>query len=182
MYTLNMRREAVTMIRALMLIAGLLLMLPISCSTVPYQDADDADDLVSAGRYDEAIVEYTRSINLQPRNPDAYLGRAYAYQQLRQYDNALADYTRATEVDPKDPHTFLARGLFYDFLGKPQQAIEDYNRALTLNQSFADAYYYRGVSWEKLGNSQSAVEDLRRAALMGDPDAQAKLKSMGIAW
>jgi tetratricopeptide (TPR) repeat protein len=164
------------------LIAGLFLVLPISCSTVPYTDADEGDDLVDAGRYDEAIVEYTRSINLQPRNPEPYLGRAYAYQKKGQYDYALADYTRATEVDPKDPHTFLARGLFYDFLGKPQQAIEDYNRALMVNPSFADAFYYRGVAWEKLGNSQSAVADLKRAALMGDPDAQAKLKSMGITW
>jgi len=66
----------------LTLIAGLLLVLQVSCSTIPYTDTDKAEDLMDAGRYDEAIAEYSRSINLLPNNPAPYVGRGYAYEKL----------------------------------------------------------------------------------------------------
>lgn len=165
-----------------MLIAGLFLLGLTSCSTVPYTDADQAEDLMDAGRYDEAIVEYTRSINLLPRNPEPYLGRGLAYEKKGQYEQALADFSRAAELDPTDYQIFFVRGLLYDFLGKPQQAIEDYSTSFRLNPSSTDALYRRGLVWEKLGDSRNAVADFRAAALRGDADAQAKLKAMGVTW
>jgi tetratricopeptide (TPR) repeat protein len=165
----------------LSLIAGLLLVLPISCSTIPYTDTDDAEDLMDAGRYNEAIAEYSRSINLLPNNPAPYVGRGYAYEKLEEYDKALADYTKVTELTPKDPKIFVIRGLLYDHLGRTQQAIEDYNKSLFI-QPTAEGFYYRGLDWEKTNALENAIADYKRAAQMGNADAQARLKAMGINW
>jgi tetratricopeptide (TPR) repeat protein len=165
----------------LLLIAGLLLVLPISCSTIPYTDTDEAEDLMDAGRTNDAIAEYSRSINLLPNNPAPYVGRGYAYEKLGEYDKALADYTKVTELTPKDPKIFIIRGLLYELLGKPQQAIGDYNRSLFL-QPTAEGFYYRGLAWEKTNALESAIADYKRAAQMGNADAQTKLKAMGIKW
>jgi tetratricopeptide (TPR) repeat protein len=163
------------------LFAGLVLLLPISCSTIPYTDTDDAEDLMDAGRYNDAIVEYSRSIALLPKNPAPYVGRGYAYEKLGEYDKALADYTKVTELTPNDPKIFIIRGLLYDHLGKPQLAIEDYNRSLFILPT-AEGFYYRGLDWEKTNALESAIADYKRAAEMGNADARAKLKAMGIKW
>jgi tetratricopeptide (TPR) repeat protein len=163
------------------LLAGLLLLPAISCTTIPYTDADKAEDLMDAGRYNDAVVEYSRSIGLLPTNPAPYIGRGYAYEKLGEYDKALADYTRVTELTPTDAKIFFIRGLLYDHMGKTREAIEDYSRSL-LNQPTADAFYYRGLDWEKTNALENAIADYKRAAQMGGADAQAKLKVMGIGW
>lgn len=182
MYAEKVKKEALTMVCLVVLIPGLFLGGLTSCSTIPYTDTKEADALVDAGRYNEAVIEYSRAISLLPKNPRPYLGRGYAYEKLREYDKAIADYTKAVELAPTDPQVYFMRGLLYDLVGSPQQAIEDYSMSFRLNPSNADALYHRGLNKERLGDSQGALADFREAALRGNADAQSKLKGMGIKW
>ncbi len=161
---------------SIMLTAGMLL---VSCSTVPFHEADQAQSLSDAGKYEQAIEWYSRSINLDPYNVDAYLGRGYAYEKLGQYDKALSDYTQVVTRKPRDPQARFVRGLLYDVLGETDKAIQDYSAAIDLKPDFADAYYYRGMDWERLRNIDAAKNDYRKAASFGNADAQAKLASLG---
>jgi len=155
------------------------LMLLLSCSTVPFHEADQAKSLSDAGQYQQAIVMYTRSIDLDPYNVDAYLGRGFAYEKLGEYDKALSDYSQVIALKPKDPQAYFVRGLLYDLLGKTDQAVQDYTAAISLNPNNADFYYYRGMGWEKLGNTDSARADYRNAVMYGRADAEAKLRALG---
>jgi tetratricopeptide (TPR) repeat protein len=50
----------------------------------------------SARKYDEAIADFTKAIELDPEHEDAYRQRAYIYYHYtEQYRAALADYTRS---------------------------------------------------------------------------------------
>ncbi len=49
--------------------------------------------------YDEDIEKWTREINYNPKNVDAYNNRGIAYGNKGDYDNANADFTRAKELD-----------------------------------------------------------------------------------
>jgi tetratricopeptide (TPR) repeat protein len=162
----------------LTLIATISVML-LSCSTVPFHEADQAQSLSDAGQYQQAIPWYSRSINLDPYNTDAYLGRGYAYEKLGEYQKALDDYSQVIALKPKDPQSYFVRGLLYDFLSKSQEAIQDYSMAINLQPNNADAYYYRGMDWEKLGNTDAARTDYRNAVMHGRADAEAKLKALG---
>ena len=122
------------------------LLVAVSCSTTPFTDYDRAKSLSDAGQYQQAIVVYSRSINLLPNDADSYLGRGYAYEKLGEYQKALSDYSQVIALKPEDPQAYFVRGLLYDFLGKTDQAIQDYTTAISLKPNYADAYYEKAAN------------------------------------
>jgi len=54
----------------------------------------------SKGLHDQAIADYTKAIELDPRHAWAYRNRGVAYERKGLYDQAIADYTKALEIDP----------------------------------------------------------------------------------
>ena len=50
--------------------------------------------------YDRAITDYTKAIEIDPRDALAYFNRGNAYRDKGEYDRANADYTRAIEINP----------------------------------------------------------------------------------
>jgi tetratricopeptide (TPR) repeat protein len=55
----------------------------------------------SKKEYDRAIADYTRAIELDPKNLSAYNDRGVAYTSKGDYERAIADVTRAVELAPK---------------------------------------------------------------------------------
>jgi tetratricopeptide (TPR) repeat protein len=45
-------------------------------------------------RYDEALTDYNRAIELGPGNSRAIASRGETYRLMKRYDEALADYSR----------------------------------------------------------------------------------------
>lgn len=66
---------------------------------------DTGDTFYKRGRYDEAIVEYTKAIETYPTNAKAYAQRGIAYQKRDKYtddlDKAKADFEKALELSRK---------------------------------------------------------------------------------
>jgi tetratricopeptide (TPR) repeat protein len=54
-----------------------------------------------AGRYDEAIDDLTRAVELDQENAEAYLRRAITFTEQCRFDLALADFTEAESLDPE---------------------------------------------------------------------------------
>jgi len=64
-------------------------------------------DLIRSGqtywlmdRYDEALAEFNRAIELDPGNVWAIVRRGETHREMERYDEARADFDRATELDP----------------------------------------------------------------------------------
>ena len=53
--------------------------------------------------YDRAIADYTKAIELEPRNPSAYNDRGIAYTSKGDYERAIVDVTRAVELAAEPP-------------------------------------------------------------------------------
>jgi len=51
-------------------------------------------------KYDEAIVEFSKVIQINPNRAEAYYCRGFAYAQKRNPGQAIADYTKAIEINP----------------------------------------------------------------------------------
>lgn len=51
--------------------------------------------------YEQAILNFTQALEIDPNNVDAYLGRAEAYAALDRRADALADYKQAVDADPE---------------------------------------------------------------------------------
>ncbi|MFC2066753.1 tetratricopeptide repeat protein [Chloroflexota bacterium] len=74
------------------------------------------------GHYDEAIEEYTKSIELDPKLALAYVNRAKAYNEKGQYDLAIVDCNKAIELDPKLDVAYGNRGIAYGSKGQSKES------------------------------------------------------------
>jgi len=85
----------------------------------------------SSGNYDEAIVHYTKAIEL---NPIAiyYANRAAAYAAQGNMEKSLADCNKAIEKDPNYPKAYYRRGTALLALGKVLQAEMDFKKVSEL--------------------------------------------------
>jgi protein O-mannosyl-transferase len=117
----------------------------------------------SLGNYRQALEDYAKVIELNPKLPEAYNNRGAAYQNLGNYRQAIEDYTKAIEVKPKYAEAYNNRGGAYAILGNYRQAIEDCTKAIELNPKYAGAYNRRGNAYGSLGNYRQAIEDYSKA-------------------
>jgi len=91
-------------------------------------------NFIEQGRYDEAIEQYTRAIELNPNLPHAYNNRAYVYLIKRQYDLAIAECNRAIELDSSFAMAYINRALAYKGQGKKEEALADLEKSVTLTK------------------------------------------------
>jgi tetratricopeptide (TPR) repeat protein len=62
-----------------------------------------------AGKYEEAIMDFTKSLDLQ-KNPNTYVKRAYSYQMLGNYGAAISDANEALKMDETYLKAYFIRG------------------------------------------------------------------------
>jgi len=62
------------------------------------------------GDLDGAIADYSRVIDLTPRQAEAYSNRGSAKRAKGELDGAIADFNKAIESDPKQASAYNNRG------------------------------------------------------------------------
>lgn len=65
------------------------------------------------GKYDEALKDLERAMELRPGLDGLYFSRGVTYFLAQQFDKAVADFDRYIRKEPKDPSAYLNRGASY---------------------------------------------------------------------
>ncbi len=97
-------------------------------------------DFMDAGSYQDAIAQFTSSINLSPEYKEAYQYRGLAYQLLREHQKAADDFNRAIIFDPKNEVLLTQLAKSYNELKQYDEAIAVLNKATFINRKFLPAY------------------------------------------
>ena len=118
---------------------------------------------MASGKYDQAIVDYTKATDLNPKLARAYSARGFAYHKSKQYQQAVSDYSKAIEMNPKLGEAYYFRGLTFTQLGQLNEAIADFATSIELNPKFAMVYFVRGIANISIGNKEGAKNDLSKA-------------------
>lgn len=113
------------------------------------------DESISKGEFDLAVGDYSKAIELNPKDTSAYLNRGLAFYKQKSYDRAVSDYDKVIELNPSESMVYFNRGDSYEKMGEIQKAIVDYQKAIDLD-----------------GNNLSARNNLKRLQ-----DEQAKSSS-----
>ena len=116
-----------------------------------------------SGRYDEALLDFTRVIDLDPDHQWAIAGRGETYRLAGRHDDALTDFNRAIDLDPDDDWAIASRGQTHLALGRHDEALTDFNRAIDLDPEYAWAIAYRGNIHRLAGRHDEALTDFNRA-------------------
>jgi tetratricopeptide (TPR) repeat protein len=72
--------------------------------------------------YEEAVLAFTAAIEIDTKQPLAYVGRGDAYVGLEQYENAVPDYEQAITLDESVAEVYLKLADTYESLGDPAAA------------------------------------------------------------
>ena len=148
-----------------------------SPSPITPQTPDEPDeDLVNRGiekgkegDLDGAIADFTRAIELNPKDDAPYYNRAQAKRLKKDTAGAIADYTQAIELGSTNPAAYNNRGNARAENNDRDGAIADYTRAIELKPDYARAYYNRAVTKEAKGDKTGADADFKMAAKL-DPE------------
>lgn len=112
---------------------------------------------------DKAFSNYTRALETDPENAEAYYNRGNAWAQKGEWDKALVDYTRALEINPEMEHVYCNRGLALAKKGDLDEAIADYTRAIEISPEDAEVYNNRGAAYYAKSDWDNAIADYTRA-------------------
>jgi len=102
----------------------------------------------SKGFYRNAVDEFGKAIELNPRYAEAYFWRANAYHKRDELDAALRDYEKAIELDPQQKYVNARNAVLKEI--NPTES--------------ANFYYNRGRERFRNGNDDGARQDAQKAA------------------
>jgi len=118
---------------------------------------------ISKNLYTNAIKDFTRAININPKFVDALMNRGSAYAQLGRFNDALSDFNEALKYEKKDPELFNKRGEIFLSNNLFDQAIKDFTSSIVLNPMFSDAFLNRGRAYSEKGMPEEAMNDFNQA-------------------
>jgi tetratricopeptide (TPR) repeat protein len=121
-----------------------------------------------AERNEAALADLTAALVLEPRNADALVERAFAYEQMGNAANALVDMDEAIRVRP-DAWTHVVRGYINMTGGHRAAALTDFDHALELEPEQEWARASRAEVYRIDGRYEDALADLDRALAI-DPE------------
>ena len=102
----------------------------------PSQSAEDhyyaGIDFFGEGKLREAIAEYTRALELDPKFSDALHGLAQAYHAQQDFDRTIETARRILELDPEDILAWTTISRAYQRKGMVPEAEEAGNKARIL--------------------------------------------------
>jgi putative GTP pyrophosphokinase len=93
--------------------------------------------------YDEAIEDFSQSMNLDPRAYKSAYYRGLVRSVLQQYAEAIDDFSLSISINPYQHFCFYRRGQAYYHLGDLPQALSDCEAALILDSSSRAALQFR---------------------------------------
>jgi tetratricopeptide (TPR) repeat protein len=121
--------------------------------------------LLGSKHPDEALVELSTAIRLDPRSP-ALRARGALYLSLGQAERALADFNQVIANGDSDNIAYLNRGAVKAKLGDFAGAIQDYTRSIELGPPVIAAYINRGNAYASLHQNDAALTDFASAIQM----------------
>ena len=116
-----------------------------------------------AGKYNAALREYTKAVELNPDYSNAYNNRGHVYNILGNHKRAIIDLTKAIELNPNNASAYNNRGYAYGALGNIEKAMEDFGIAIEQNPNSVNAYNNRGFMKSNMGNNEQAIKDFNKA-------------------
>ena len=142
---------------------------------IEMQDKDDyylivtrADYYRLAGRYKDAITDFTKAIEIDPSHVYGYYKRGWCYELMRDDENAMKDYNAGIDIDKTYPYIYLMRGELRLRQGDAKGAFLDFEEIL-MQDTTANGGSCRHYALHFLGLDSEAAEWMDKV-IANDPE------------
>jgi len=123
-------------------------------------------------RFNEAIAQYSRILELKPNNVICSLihkHRGMAYFACSMYKEAIDDFTFALDLDSKSYKAAYYRGVVHSVLREYSRAIDDYSLSLSINPYQSFCLFRRGQAYYHIEDYPQALSDCENSLAL-DPE------------
>src|SRR5690606_36306773 len=119
-----------------------------------------ADDLSDKEINQEAIMVYSRILELDRNQLKALKNRAKLYDEIGEVSKAVDDYSRAIGIDPNNTELFHERAnSLFQINGRETESLNDYNKSISIDPGNIRAYNNRGRTLKQLNRLDEAKKD-----------------------
>ncbi|MBB5340721.1 tetratricopeptide repeat protein [Tunturiibacter gelidoferens] len=108
-------------------------------------------------KHEEAIAEYQKAIELDPKDTHAYYDWGIALDSEGKQEEAIAKYQKTVELDPKYVNAYYNWGIALHSEGKHEEAIAKYQKTVELDPKYVNAYYNWGIALHSEGKHEEAI-------------------------
>ncbi len=122
------------------------------------QRVEHAHELYERGRWEEALSELRRAIEINPHNGAWYFNLGLTLDMMDRYDEALTAYQQAVTLDPQDIESLTAAGTDCTRVGKYKKALDFFERVERIDSSVEACYCNRIAAYSELGDFDRAEE------------------------
>lgn len=131
---------------------------------------------------DNAAAEaaFRKSLEVDPKYSEGYVGLANLLLATRQNDKALEVIQAAAAADPEDAKLQLQLGAVLFNANKPEEAAVAFTKALTLDATLAEANYYLGTIAVGQNKTADAVSYLEKYLASNPPAGQNRAAAEGL--
>jgi tetratricopeptide (TPR) repeat protein len=127
----------------------------------------------------EAIVYFSRAIQVAPTRPLDYINRANAYRYIGDFTNAIKDFNQCIRLNPTNDLAYKGLGAAYLSMGDYERAIVGFSEGLKLKPNDPTALSCRASAFRLAHEYTQALADYRQ--IMTDWPADADGYN-GYAW
>ena len=137
--------------------------------------------LVDQKNFDKAIINYNKSIEINPDYAEGHNNLGSALYKLGKLSESIDSYRRAIKINPNFTEAYNNLGLAFEELGKLSESIDSYRRAIKINPNFTEAYNNLGLAFEELGKLSESIDSYRRAIKINPEYAEA-YNNLGVTF
>jgi tetratricopeptide (TPR) repeat protein len=132
-----------------------------------------------ATNHQQALREFGKAIQINPKYPVAYAYRARTYNSLGSYDLAIIDCNMAILFDSDLAIAYITKGDAYLSIHELDKAINAYTKGIALDTNSTTAYYWRACAYSEKENYTNAIADFSRYIKL-DPTFANSYSSRGL--
>lgn len=118
---------------------------------------DRGKTLIELRRYDEALSNLEKAVQLEPTYTEVWLERGKAFEELQKYEEALKSYEQALTVRSDYSEAWYRRGLVLEQLKRNEEAIISLDNAIEIQPNYPEAYYQKGIILSKSSRGEEAM-------------------------
>ena len=114
-------------------------------------------------RYQDALSNYQKAIELKPEYAQAWNGQARAFYELKNYQEALSAYDKAIQIQPDYQNAWKGRGFALSKVRRYKEAISSFDKALKLQPESPEVLNAKGEALSNLNRYDEAIKSYDKA-------------------
>lgn len=97
--------------------------------------------------FEEAILDFTKLIELDHNNFNYYYWRGCCYLEKRETKKSIIDFNKAIEINHNDSNTYCKLGFAYYQINDSINSSLNYKKSLYINPNNSNTYYYQSLDF-----------------------------------